>query len=213
MKKVLCLCLAFLLCFMTAGYAAEEATTTDTAAESGAEVFGRVEEDYLNDVIGFGFKLGDWHFCTDEEIDALNTISKAVLTEDYAKMVEQLDTFYIMMAIASDGTNINISLKNLGNTAVLYNAMGMETIVKSSVEATLSMMQMAGYQNVAVEYVKTPIDGQEYDGMKATFELQNRAMCAKMVMLIRDRYLVTFTITGLEEDKVNDAFQRLYHLN
>ena len=44
MKKVLCLCLVFLFCFMAVGYAADEAATTDagaaignTAAEAGDE--------------------------------------------------------------------------------------------------------------------------------------------------------------------------------
>ncbi|MBO4471519.1 MAG: hypothetical protein J5841_07170 [Clostridia bacterium] len=213
MKKVLCLCIAFLLCFMTVGYAAEEATSTDAAEETADDLFGRVEdENYVNELIGFGFKLDGWHFCTDEEIDALNAISKTVLTEDFAKMMEQVDNLYIMMALANDGTNINISLRPLGDYAVLYKAMGMESIAKSSVDSTVSMLKMAGYQDVSVEYIKTPVEDQEYDGLQAKFNLQNQSLCSRIIMLICDKYLVTITMTGRDENKVGESFQKLYHL-
>lgn len=209
MKKVLCLCMAFLLCFMAVSCAAAEAAVDVTAED----VFGKVEgDDYVNDFIGLGFKLDGWHFCTDEEIDAMNSIAKATLTEDYAKYAEQVGNLYVMMAIAPDGTNINISLKNLGEYADLYKMMGMETIAKSSVESTISVLNMSGYQNVSVEYIQTLIEDQAYDGLMAKFELQGQALCSKLVMLICDKYLATVTITGREEAQVNEAFPKLYHL-
>ena len=205
MKKTLCFCLAFLLCFMTFAYAAEESSFVD--------VFGKVEgNDYVNELIGFSFKLEDWHFCTDEEIDAMNTISKATLTEDYAKMVEEAGNVYIMMAIAPDMTNINISLKSLGANAALYKTVGMESIVRSNVDLTASSLKLSGFQNVSVEYVKTLVEDQEYDGMLVKYELQNVAMCSRVIMLICDNYLVSITITGREEDKVIEALQKLHHL-
>ena len=73
-------------------------------------------------------------------------------------------------------------------------------------------MKMAGYQDVSVEYAMTSVEDQEYDGFLARYVLQNNALFSRIILLMRDRYLVTITMTGREEDKVNDAFQKLYHL-
>ena len=142
----------------------------------------------------------------------MNTLTKAILTEDFAKMMDEVGNVYIMMAIAPDRTNINMSLKSLGEYVAMYKTVGMESITINSVDSTESVLKMAGYKNVSVEHVKTPVEDQEYDGMLAKFELQNQAMCSRNIMLICDKYLVTITITGREEDEVNKSFQKLYHL-
>ena len=211
MKKVLCICLAFLFCFMTAGYAAEATTSDDI---SGAELFGKEENgNYENAFIGLGFKLEDWHLYTDEEIDAMNNLSKALLTEDYSKMMEQIDVIYVMMAVDSaTGTNINIALNNLGGMASIYDVMGMEYIATNNVDPSISMMKASGYQDVAVEYAKTTIDGEEYHGLATSYKLQAFNMKSRLIMFIRDRYLVSVTVTGFTDEAVNECFERLYHL-
>lgn len=230
MKKVLCLCLVFLFCFMAVGYAADEAVTTDagaaignTAAEAGdetsttptdvaADLFGRVEDgNYVNEFIGFGFKLDDWHFFTDEEIDMMNTVSKALLTEDYAKIIDQVDMLYIMMASATDGrTNINISLRSLGDYAAVYKVMGMETIAKSGADSSKTMLQTAGYEDVTVEYIEKTVDGEEFSGLTTSYKIQGIQMTSKLLMCIRDQYLVSITVTGLDEDEIDAGFEKLY---
>ncbi len=229
MKKVLCLCLVFLFCFMAVGYAADEAATTDagaaignTAAEAGdetsttptdvaADLFGRVEDgNYVNEFIGFGFKLEDWHFYTDEEIDAMNNITKKLVTEEYAKMMDQIDMLYVMMAMAPDRTNINISMRNLGEYAPVYEMLGVDTIVESSVDASASSLTTAGCEDVKVEFIKKTVDGEEFSGLMTSYKMLGIQMSSKFIMCIRDRYLVSITVTGLEEDAIDAVFDRLY---
>ena len=229
MKKVLSLCLVFLFCFMAVGYAADEAVTADTGAALGntateavsetestptdaaVDLFGGEKDgNYVNEFIGFGFKLDDWHLYTDAEIDTMNAVSKTLVTEDYAKMMDQIEMLYIMMASATDGTNINISLKNLGDYASVYEALGMEMIAQSSVDASLTMLQTAGYEDVSVEYIKKTIDGEEFHGLMTSYKLQGIQMSSKLIMCIRDRYLVSITVTGFNEEEVDAGFEKLY---
>ena len=229
MKKVLSLCLVFLFCFMAVGYAADEAVTADTGAALGntateavsetentpadvaVDLFGGEKDgNYVNEFIGFGFKLDDWHLYTDAEIDMMNTVSKTLVTEDYAKLMDQIEMLYIMMASATDGTNINISLKNLGDYASVYEALGMEMIAQSSVDASLTMLQTAGYEDVSVEYIKKTIDGEEFHGLMTSYKLQGIQMSSKLIMCIRDRYLVSITVTGFNEEEVDAGFEKLY---
>ena len=229
MKKVLCLCVVFLFCFMAVGYAADEAVTSDagtaignTATEAvsetentptdvAADLFGGEKDgNYVNEFIGFGFKLDDWHLYTDAEIDMMNTFSKTLVTEEYAKLMDQIDMLYIMMASAADGTNINISLRNLGEYASVYDALGMEMIAQSSIDASLTMLQTAGYEDAKVEYIKKDIDGEEFHGLMTSYKLQGIQMSSKLIMCIRDRYMVSITVTGFDEDTIDAGFEKLY---
>lgn len=210
MKKVICLCLVFLFCFTAVGYAAEETVAAEVSVE---DLFGKEENGvYENTFLGLGFNGDGWHFNTEEEIEALNNFSKTLLTEEYAEMIDQINSMYLMMAVAPDGSNINITLTNLGDTASVYQLLGMEVVAQNSVDTSKQIFEASGYKNVAVEYAKIAIEDQEYDGMKTSFQMQGMDMLSTLFMFLCDRYMVTVTVTGFTEEAINEGFQRLYHL-
>ena len=125
-------------------------------------------------------------------------------------MMDQIDMLYVMMAMAPDRTNINISMRNLGEYAPVYEMLGVDTIVESSVDASASSLTTAGCEDVKVEFIKKTVDGEEFSGLLTSYKMLGIQMSSKFIMCIRDRYLVSITVTGLEEDAIDAVFDKLY---
>ena len=213
MKKVLCLCIAFLLCFMTVGYAAEEATSTDAAVEI-QDLFGKEENGvYENEFLGLGFKLGDWHLYSEEELNALNQVTTEVIESNLKQDIGLDDNVTIMMATAPDSkSNINIMLRDMKDYMEAIETMGIDMVISSSLDASKEMYSQVGFENVKMDSAKIRVEKKDYSGVNVYYEAQGVPTYLKQIWLLKDNYMAYITITCLEEDKTDEVVQKLYNL-
>ena len=213
MKKVLCLCIAFLLCFMTVGYAAEEATSTDAAVEI-QDLFGKEENGvYENEFLGLGFNMEGWRGYNENEELLAAQIGKAVVPDDMSKMLEESGIIPIAEFKAGDGSgNFNINANNLGDTASIINAVGLDYMLDSFKDLYKTELSKLAVENLELETAVTKIGDQEFPGLKASYDMLKIHMFMRQFMFIRGTYLVTVTITTIDEAETEKIAQRFYLL-
>ncbi len=191
-------------------------TTTTTTGETQNEGFqfgSTAGGTYTNDYIGIGCKLDStWTFKSDEEILELNNLTKDLLDEDIAELLESAQVIYDMMAVHSSGMD-NV-LINLEKTSVLQAAL---TDLKAMLEQTVPTVESAltgmGYTNFAWEVGEATIDGKRFAALKNSSQINGLTMYQLTLVFRCNQHLASLCISTYGEDKTNQILNTFYLLD
>lgn len=166
---------------------------------------------YSNEFIGIACKLpGDWTFSTDEEIAQVNQVSEDLAGEEYKEAVAGSSAFTDMAA--SNGiSNVNVVLQKSTYTAVAA------TDVAEAIEGTIPTLETSfeqmGYTNIDINVEKVTMDGEEYDALVTTAEIEGFEMNQINITMKCGNYFASITATTLGDDltpqEIIDCF---YHI-
>ncbi len=188
-------------------------TTTSGSHNEGFRFGSTAGGTYTNDYIGIGCKLdSSWTFKSDEEILKLNNLTKDLLDEDIAELLESAQVIYDMMAVHSNGMD-NV-LINLEKTSVLQAAL---TDLKAMLEQTVPTVESAltgmGYTNFAWEVGEATIDGKRFAALKNSSEINGVTMYQLTLVFRCNQHLASLCISTYGEDKTNQILNTFYLLD
>ena len=207
MRKVLCVCLALVLCLFVTGYAEE-------ASVNMQELFGTIENGaYENKYVGLGFKIDDWEIIKDEDFERMREAVKDLMPEEMQQFKENAGILTVLRANDLLNNAINIKIKYIAGSSE-YTDTDAKTLITSNIDGFKQWLLETGFANAEAEYVSTTIEGREYDGMLGSYDLLtvNKHMYSRLIMFIRGEYMVIITASSVTEDRTEEICQRFYHL-
>ena len=208
MRKILCVCLTVVLCLFATGYAEEAAVDTQ-------ELFGKVENGaYENKILGLGFNMDGWDGYDEEHKAIAEKIGEVTGATELLEQLNKTGVVTILDVRADDGTGgININVNDMGSSASIIETIGLDTYLPMIVDTMKEMYSQASMKNIEMEYMKTSIGDQEYAGFNGSYDLLNIHIYMRQMMVARDNYLFTITVsTAKEEAMLDEILGRFYCL-
>ena len=204
MRKTLCVCLVLVLCLFATGYAEE-------ASVNVRELFGTIENGaYENKLLGLGFDVVGWHGYNKQ---AQMKAEEITFSEDLIEELKKTDGVTLLEIKAEDGSgNININVGDYGNVASIMEIIGLADFLQMSEDSYKETYSKIGIENLELEYAKTSIEDQEYDGLRISGDLDGEHMNVRQMMFIRGNYMLTIVVMAPEETMVEDILGRFYCL-
>ena len=204
MRKILCVCLALVLCLFVTGYAEE-------ASVNVCELFGTIENGaYENKLLGLGFDVVGWHGYNKQ---AQMKAEEITFSEDLIEELKKTGGVTLLEIKAEDGSgNININVGDYGNVASIIEIIGLADFLQMSEDSYKETYSKIGIENLELEYAKTSIEDQEYDGLRISGDLDGEHMNVRQMMFIRGNYMLTIVVMAPEETMVEDILGRFYCL-
>lgn len=157
---------------------------------------------YSSDFIGLTVTLpDDWKFYSDEEILAINNITKDYYEEDALALLEQATLIYDMYATnESNGSSITIILEKL-------NALQIATLnYKATIEAQFDTLRDTlgnmGYSDIEISYKKIAVDGEEIDGFELSANIYGIEYNSTTIMFRRGNYLVNISVNSFVDGEI-----------
>ena len=196
---LLSLCLVFTAC-------------AEPAAVDAADVFGTVEGDtYENTLLGIGCKLEGWHYNTEEEMAALNNMTKGMVGEEVAKLLDQAAPFQAMMAMEGNGArNVNIQLQNMSANQAMIEAVGLKMVAEASVPQFKATLESAGFTEVDVSAGEVTIDGETLNAIVGSYKIQGIQVFFKQPWIFKDGYLGNITVSSAQTDTTDEILKNFY---
>ena len=204
MRKTLCVCLVLVLCLFATGYAEE-------ASVNVRELFGTIENGaYENKLLGLGFDVVGWHGYNKQ---AQMKAEEITFSEDLIEELKKTGGVTLLEIKAEDGSgNININVGDYGNVASIMEIIGLADFLQMSEDSYKETYSKIGIENLELEYAKTSIEDQEYDGLRISGDLDGKHMNVRQMMFIRGNYMLTIVVMAPEETMVEDILGRFYCL-
>ena len=204
MRKTLCVCLVLVLCLFATGYAEE-------ASVNVRELFGTIENGaYENKLLGLGFDVVGWHGYNKQ---AQMKAEEITFSEDLIEELKKTGGVTLLEIKAEDGSgNININVGDYGNVASIIEIIGLADFLQMSEDSYKETYSKIGIENLELEYAKTSIEDQEYDGLRISGDLDGEHMNVRQMMFIRGNYMLTIVVMAPEETMVEDILGRFYCL-
>lgn len=204
MRKVLCVCVALVLCLLATGYAEEAEVDVQ-------ELFGTIENGaYENKLVGLGLNVVGWRgYNKQDQIPA----EQIAFSEDLIEELKKTGGVTLLEIKTEDGSgNININVIDLGNVANIIEIIGLDAFLQMSEDSYKETYSKIGIKNLELEYAKTSIEDQEFDGLRISGELDGDHMDVRQMMFIRGNYMLTIVVMAPEEAMVEDILGRFYCL-
>ena len=196
---LLSLCLVFTAC-------------AEPAAVDAADVFGTVEGDtYENTLLGIGCKLEGWHYNNEEEMAALNNMTKGMVGEEVAKLLDQAAPFQAMMAMEGAGArNVNIQLQNMSANQAMIEAVGLKMVAEASVPQFKATLESAGFTEVDVSAGEVTVDGETLNAIVGSYKIQGIQVFFKQPWIFKDGYLGNITVSSAQTDTTDEILGYFY---
>lgn len=218
MKRILCYLLVLIMLVSLCGcmggndtsdirgeiIGGNNAPEQEQTEENSAFAFGKATENtYKSEFLGLSCTLPDsWVFYTDQQLLEMNNLVGDYLDEDTAKQLENATIIYDMMAVDQvESSNINVNLEKLSATQLL--SLDIQAVLESQFDSVISAYENMGYTDVQVNYEKVTVDGQEFDGIVLTANIQGIDFFARIFSFRRGSYLANVTICSLQTDKTD----------
>ena len=99
-----------------------------------------------------------------------------------------------------------------GNVASIIEIIGLADFLQMSEDSYKETYSKIGIENLELEYAKTSIEDQEYDGLRISGDLDGEHMNVRQMMFIRGNYMLTIVVMAPEETMVEDVLGRFYCL-
>ena len=181
-------------------------------AVSAETLFGEVKNDtYGNSFLGLGCTLEGWHYYTDEEMETVNQATKEALSENMDEMLSQ--NISVMMAEGPDHMqNVNIRLQNVKAYVSIYKSMGLQNVATAALDQFKSTVESAGFTDVQLEVSEISIGDQVFTCIKGEYYLKGVHMYFKQLWDLRDDYMVTVTVTTVQEDTTDEVLSKFFLL-
>jgi len=181
-------------------------------AVSAETLFGEVKNDtYGNSFLGLGCTLEGWHYYTDEEMETVNQATKEALSENMDEMLSQ--NISVMMAEGPDHMqNVNIRLQNVKAYVSIYKSMGLQNVATAALDQFKSTVESAGFTDVQLEVCEISIGDQVFTCVKGEYNLKGVHMYFKQLWDLRDDYMVTVTVTTVQEDTTDEVLSKFFLL-
>lgn len=181
-------------------------------AVSAETLFGEVKNDtYGNSFLGLGCTLEGWHYYTDEEMETVNQATKEALSENMDEMLSQ--NISVMMAEGPDHLqNVNIRLQNVKAYVSIYKSMGLQNVATAALDQFKSTVESAGFTDVQLEVCEISIGDQVFTCIKGEYYLKGVHMYFKQLWDLRDDYMVTVTVTTVQEDTTDEVLSKFFLL-
>ena len=187
------------MCMMMSAQA--ETVTADT-------LFGEVKDaTYENTFLGLSCTMEGWHYYTDEEIEQVNQMTKAALSDELAELLNR--NIAIMMAQSPDSMqNVNIQIQNVKDYADIYNMLGLQYVAENSLTGFEGTLNSAGFTDIQLEVGELSIGDHTFTCVRGEYKLLDRQLYFKQLWDLRDIYLVTVTATAIQEDTTDEIFSK-----
>lgn len=163
---------------------------------------GKTENNrYRNDYLGISCTLpSDWVFYTDEQILEINNIALDSFEGNIAEAIKNAPILYDMYATnPNDLSSTNINIEKL--SAIQLLTLDLKANLESQFPALKTSFANMGYTNVQIVYQKVTVDGKEYDGMRATAQIQGIDFYTVSFCVKKGSYLVSINVTSFQTDK------------
>ncbi|MCR5565959.1 MAG: hypothetical protein K6F61_03845 [Clostridiales bacterium] len=176
------------------------------------ELLGTLEgETYTNAFIGLGCDLSGMHIDSKEEIEAVNNLTKSLLSEDISALVQ--DNITVMSANSADRTqSINIQLRNMKEYVTAYRTIGLKAIAEASLSQYVSMLETQGMTELNFSVADQDIGGQAFTSMDGDCMYLGMHMYTRQVWMLKGDYLVYVTATSLNDNTKDELFTRFFLL-
>ncbi len=159
---------------------------------------------YINEYLGMQCTLPEeWVFYTDEEILALNNIVGNVLDEEIAQKIQQANVIYDMYAgVPDSGYSVNVTLEKINPIQLL--TVDLQQVLESQIETIETSYDSMGYTNTTARYGKVTVDGEAYDGLYITANIQGLNFYGVSFAFVRGNYMANICVTSLAEDTTGE---------
>lgn len=168
---------------------------------------------YENEYFGIGCALGDdWNLYSQEEVEEINKQTATLLSDDYAKLLENAASITDMYAMNVNGVDtMNVGIQKLSKLEALA------VTEQANLEAAVPMIKEAfaqmGLTDMTTEIHTTTIAGVEhpvlwFGGMMGEYPVYEQLFCIK-----NGSYLASITVCSWLEDDTDDYLALFYELN
>lgn len=174
---------------------------TDPPETEASFSFGKATGNtYQNDFLGLSCTLPeDWAFYSEQQILEMNNLAGEYLDEDAAKLLENANIIYDMMALKQeDGSNISVNLEKL--TALQLLSLDIKALLEAQIDLIVSTYENMGYTDVQVVSEKVTVDGEEYDSLRISAKIQGVDFYSTAFAFLKGNYLANITVSSLVED-------------
>lgn len=167
---------------------------------------------YESAFIGLGCTLpGDWTFYSDAEIMQLNNYTASVMGEEYEALLKDAQLVYDMYAVDGTGMNsINVTLEKIDNRTLM--AIDVADIYSQNATMFEEMYTSMGYSNVKIEQVTFDIEGEEFDGIELSGEINGFVLYQKCFGVKCNGYLASIAITAYNDENITDTIISNFYL-
>lgn len=156
---------------------------------------------YTNSFLGLSCTLPEnWTFATDEEILQMNNIASSMMDEETAKAIAEANIVYDMFAQSTTGSSINVNLEKV--TAIQSVMLDVKQTLEAQLPTIKSTFENMGYTNVQAVYQTVTIDGQEFDGLAISAEIQGMTFYEILFSFKKENYLANVTLGTIQAEEL-----------
>lgn len=166
---------------------------------------------YWNETLSIGYVLpdSDWYFYSDDEILEVNQIAGDMLSEDFQKALDSLNSYTAMFAGNSvTGENINITVENLsGLNALLVSEESYMQIGIKGLEEALKQMDVEDFVCSSGEFA---IGDETHPISRVSYTLQGVHFAQALVTIKSGSKMLTITVTAFQPDACDGILEGFY---
>lgn len=182
-------------------------------ADQSSDFAGEYEKGdiYKNSILGYGCKLKNWIFLSEEEIAEVNGY-RDNLPEDLEQLIER-SGFVIVMAAQSNTMDqeVNINICDMKSQyGDVYTQEELELLLPSMLPDLKTNYEKAGFTNVTVEVTDIDFAGDTYKGILVTSEVSGSLMYQKQLALCIGNYSGVITASSFGKDTTDQIFAHFY---
>ena len=165
---------------------------------------------YENKFIGIGCNLpSDWAFYTDEQIREINNLTADLAGEDFEEAMKNASLVYDMYAASKDNLkNINVNLEKVDPIALA--TIDLADIFEQNEAFIKQSLENMGCSNITFEHGTVNIDGETFNCLRSTYELNGIPMYQIAVAKKCNGYIATFAITSFYENSIDSILDCFY---
>lgn len=179
----------------------EEKKTEEKKTEEKVSLGKTESHTYTNKYLGLSCTLpADWTFLSEKELLEKNNLVGEVMTDDLAKQLENASIIYDLSASYQDGMqsiNINLEKVNVLQAATL----DVKKALEDQIEGIKETYKSIGYTNTKVEYKKVTVDGQEFDALVLSAEIQGYSFYTTIFSFLKGNYMANVAVASLLTDE------------
>lgn len=211
MKRLTAIILIFVMLLSLAACSAEKkevrgtVQTAPTEAEPEFSVGSTTGNTYTNKFLGVTLALGnEWHFATDEEIREINQMAQDMVGEEYAKNMQNQDSFQDMYASnLVTGATFNVTVSNMGAMGGIL--VSEEMVAEQSVEELKKALGAIGVEDITVEQTKIQFAGKEHEALNVHGTMSGVDLFETLVLVKRGGYMGNFAAASFVDNTTMDV--------
>lgn len=188
--------------------------TSEVSSDDSAELSlgTSANNTYENKFLGIGCKLdSDWTFYTDDEILEMNNMTKDLVGDEYAEVMESAQTLYDMYASTSDSMQtVNINIENLG--LVYGTVLDEDAYIDAALESVKGVLESMGFENVTVKKTTVTFAGETRGAIAVAGEVSDVKFYEKLVCIKVGKYMACVTVASYIDDSTDEVLSAFYAL-